>query len=141
MTHARFRILLALSRLASIASAVASDSFAARAFVEVCVRQCAAEELLTQRGIWRAAGELLLFAYVASIVGLWFHWRPARTLTVIVWAAYLVWFSFAGPVIDSALAIALSECAALLNGIALALAYCQPARDWFDGGRGRRQPA
>jgi hypothetical protein len=141
MTHARFRLLLTLSLLASIASGLASDSFAARTFLEGCLRQQHAVEFLTQHEVWRVAGEVLLFAYAAALVGLWFLWRPARIMTAIVWAAYFVWFSFAGPILSSAMAIALSECSALLTGIVLALTYSAPVRDWFDGHLGRRQAA
>ena len=136
ITKKQFRILLTLSILTAVASTVAgvlADSW--------LLPQPLRDYQQAQHAVRPTVGGLVLsilglpglIAGIVSIVGLYRFWPCARWLSVTAWTYALVWMPFSPwPVIENALAGALSQCSTLLAGIVLAIIYFSPAADWFE---------
>lgn len=91
------------------------------------------EAELTARDLaFLALGIPLLIAAGVSVVGLFFFWRPARPLAVTTSVVGELLMPLTGPTVASGWAVMPDDFNLLLTGAVLALAYCSPAREWFE---------
>jgi len=69
---------------------------------------------------------------IVATVGLFVFWKPARPLTLTLWAAGFVITGPLGPTVELGWTAAFYELSAGLSGVVLALAYFSPVRDMFE---------
>lgn len=74
----------------------------------------------------------LLLAGLVSVVGLLLFWRFSRPLALVSTVLGEILLPFFGPTIESGWVSMLDDCAGILWGAALALAYFSPARESFE---------
>lgn len=73
-----------------------------------------------------------IILWITSSIGLFFFWRPARTLYVITIAVGLLMTPFSGPYVNTGWAATFEEAAIIVSGVILALIYVSPLKDLFD---------
>ena len=73
-----------------------------------------------------------IILWILSSVGLFFFWRPARILYLIVNVAGLLVAPFFGPYVDAGWGTAFDEAAILVSGVILALIYFSPLKDLYE---------
>ena len=135
ITRTQFRVLLALSIAALIASAVVGALTDAWLLPQELRDYRAADHGKGPQIRDAVVGVLALPGVVGgiiAIVGL-YRFRPhARWLAVASWTYMLIWMPFSsGAVVESPLAGAFSQCSTLLVGAVLAVIYFSPAAEWF----------
>ena len=74
----------------------------------------------------------LFILLLVSSVGLFFFWRPARILYLIVTVAGLFLTPFFGPYVDAGWGTALDEAAILVSGVILTLFSFSPLKDLYE---------
>jgi hypothetical protein len=149
MTHKRlFRAAVALSILSSIASALAAQFPGEISADWISVlewrgdgsvgRMLFDDEEMSPQAYWGWMTLLALPAllHIASMVGLLFFWRPARTvfaLLTILGAGVIV---IDGLVVLLPAEAAFYELTVLLNGAIIAMSYLEPIKTGFESKRG-----
>ena len=99
-----------------------------RAFVEAE----AEADISTREIVMLATAIPGIILFVVSSIGLYFFWRPARTLYVITIVFGLLWTPFFGPYVDAGWGTVFEEATIIISGIILALIYFSPLKDYFD---------
>lgn len=89
-------------------------------------------EMTAKEMMMFAATIPLLILLLVSSVGLFFFWRPARSLYLIATVAGLLLAPFFGPYVDAGWATAFDEAAILVSGVILALIYFSPLKDLYE---------
>jgi len=135
-----FRIVLALMVLSAIVGAVVS-------FVDVSSLPPPLKAFVREgSGAALSRPALLAVGYAGSalaavmVVGLFFFWKPARLLLLILWLLSLIISPFLGITVESPWATTLNGFSGVLEGIVIALVYFSPLAALFEG-RERKQNA
>lgn len=74
----------------------------------------------------------LIILLLMSSIGLFFFWRPARTLYLITVVLGLAMTPFFGPYVDAGWGTTFEEVAVIISGVILALVYFSPLRDFYE---------
>ena len=91
------------------------------------------EAEITVRAMTMIIATIPLFVLMlGSSIGLFFFWRPARILYLIVTAVGLLLTPFFGPYVDAGWGSTLEEAATIVSGVILALIYFSPLKDLYE---------
>ena len=89
-------------------------------------------EMTARTMIMGALTIALLVLWLLSSVGLFFFWRPARMLYLVVTVVGLLVAPFFGPYVDAGWGTAFDEASLIGSGVILALIYFSPLKNLYE---------